>query len=300
MMSTVRNWILQSRQGWEKFWWADVDPLSLKMTRIVLGTAATFLYTLRFWQLNWYDERSLIPKSSALDLMNAYQKPLFSWNFWPDSWAIGIQIVFLFLLILFTLGYTRRPLMILMWTLHVGFMHRNFAAAMGVDTMVTVFMFYLSFCEVWKKRGPFDLLTRTMVRMAQVHLSVIYFYTGVEKLRGASWWEGSSLWFVFNNQQMTSFNMEWTVHMPSILALIAHLTVLFEIFFIPLVFNSKTKFYILTVGLFFHLGIALVLGLWAFSAIMLAPYFLFVTSDEWKILRQRLGHRWQSVFQSSC
>lgn len=268
---------------WDRFWWPEIDSRSLKWARITLGFSAVCLYALRFWRMDFYDARAVIPRENALDLLDSYQRPWFSWNLWPDSWALGVQSVYWLLLILFTLGYTRRPLMIAAWVIHVGFLNRNFAASMGVDTMVTVFLFYLSFCEVWKS-GPYDLLTRLMVRMGQVHLGIIYFYTGLEKLRGMTWWEGSSLWIVFNNPQMTDFSLAWTAAIPSILAILAHTTVLFEVFFGALVFNPRSRLWILAVGISFHLGIAVILDLWAFSAVMLSQYFLYLQTEDWKKL----------------
>lgn len=272
-------------QTWEKFWWPEVDPRSLKATRVTFGISVLLLYSIRFWRMDFYNENSYIPRDQALDLLDSFQRPWFSWNFWPDSWALGIHSLFMVLILLFTLGYTRRPLVILAWILHVGFLHRNFGASMGVDIMVAVFLFYLSFTEVWKKSG-YDILTRLMVRMLQVHFAVIYFYTGLEKLRGASWWDGSSLWIIFNNPQMSVFNLEWTRNIPSILALMVHSTVLFEIFFGVLVFNRSTRFLALGLGVMFHTGIAFLMDLWAFAALMLSQYFLFLTQEDWDSLNK--------------
>lgn len=281
MKRLMQGWI----NAWDNFWWADVDPSSLKATRVTFGISVLLLYSVRFFRMDFYNEKSMIPKDLALDLLDSYQRPWFSWNFWPDSWAYGVHALFMVLILLFTLGYTRRPLMILAWILHVGFLHRNFGASMGVDIMVAVFLFYLSFAEVWRKAG-YDILTRTMIRMLQVHLGIIYFYTGLEKLRGSTWWEGSSLWIVFNNPQMSVFNLEWTRNIPSVLALLAHTTVLFEVFFIALVFNRKTRILALGLGFMFHTGTALLMDLWAFAALMLSQYFLFLKREDWENLNR--------------
>lgn len=265
---------------WENFWWAEVDGRSVTATRIMFGISAIGVSALRFWNLDLFNEKSLALKNEALNLMDPYSKPLFGWNFWPDSWALGMQSLLIVLLILFTIGWTRRPLIFLAWVIHIGFMQRNYAASMGVDTMILVFLFYLSFTQVWKK-SQYDGLSRVMFRMIQVHLAIIYFYTGLEKLRGASWWEGSALWLVFNNTQVTLWDLTWLAHYPVILAIFAHTTVIFELFFPAFVSNPKLKFWGLGLGLFFHLGIAVTLGLWGFSGLMLSQYFLYIRKDEW-------------------
>jgi hypothetical protein len=230
--------------------------------------------------MDLYNEKSLALKKDALNLLDSYSQPSFTWNFWPDSWALSMQIVLMILLFLFTIGWIRRPLIFLAWVIHIGFMQRDYAASMGVDTMIMVFLLYLSFTQVWKKQN-YDGLSRVMFRMIQVHLAIIYFYTGLEKLRGSSWWEGSALWLVFNNSQITLWDLTWLAHFPVALAILAHTTVIFEIFFPAFIINPKTKFYWLGMGLFFHLGIALTLDLWGFSALMLSQYFLYVRSHEW-------------------
>ncbi|MFN9068675.1 MAG: HTTM domain-containing protein, partial [Bdellovibrionales bacterium] len=236
------------------------------------------LYSQRFLNLEFYNEKSILPDGRELELIDSALRPLWSWHWWPDSWAFFANLAFIGLCFLILIGKAPRPVALMAWFLHMGFMHRNWAAGMGVDTMVSVFLFYLSFVDLKANRGG-DLLSRVMIRMSQVHLSVIYFYTGIEKFRGVSWWEGTALWTTFSNPQMTLFDLSWTHHFPLMIAVLTHVTVLFELMFLPLVWNSRTRFLILAMGLFFHLGIALFLGLWAFAAVMLVQYVLFLNNQ---------------------
>ena len=279
-MNKLNGLVSKLWNKWENFWWAEVDGRSVIATRITFGISALGVSALRFWNMDLFNEKSIALKNEALNLMDPFSKPSFSWNFWPDSWALPMQIILMVLLLLFTLGWTRRPLIFAAWVIHIGFMQRDYAASMGVDTMIMVFLLYLSFTQVWKK-SHYDGLSRVMFRMIQVHMAIIYFYTGLEKLRGSSWWEGSALWLVFNNTQITLWDLTWIAHFPVILAIFAHMTVLFELFFPAFVMNPKTKFYWLGLGLFFHLGIALTLDLWGFSGLMLSQYFLYIRKDEW-------------------
>lgn len=274
-------------QRWESFWWAPIDGRSLQYSRIVFGFSALLITGMKFWQLDLYNEKALAPRDEALDLLQSMVRPLWSWNFWPDHWAPYMLSLLMVLLFLFTLGWTRRPLIFLAWVLHLGFMQRNYAASMGVDSMMMVFLFYFSFVEVWKKENH-DALSRLMIRMTQVHLAIIYYYTGIEKLRGTTWWEGSALWLVFNNTQITLWDLTWMAHFPFLLALLAHVTVVWEIFFPAAIINPRTKYLWLLMGFGFHVGIALVLDLWGFSALMLSQYFLYIRTDEWERLKRFL------------
>ena len=290
MKNRIGEFLERLWRKWEGFWWAEPDSRSVIATRITFGTAAFLVSALRLWQLDFYNEKSLALKRDALELMDPYTRPIFAWTFWPDSWALVMQILFMVLMLLFIFGWTRRPLIFLAWVIQIGFMERDFTASMGVDTMTMVFLFYLSFIQVWKK-SHYDGLSKIMVRMIQVHMAIIYFYTGLEKLRGSSWWEGSALWLVFNNTQITLFDLTWIARFPVALALIAHITVIWEIFFPAMIINPKTKFYWLGLGICFHLGIAFLLDLWGFSGLMLSQYFLYLRTEDWDYLFSWLRKR---------
>lgn len=259
---------------WWNFWNANINPNSLQKTRVTFAVSVFFLYLVRLWNLDFYNSNSLIDRSQALELFDAYQKPLFSWNFWPDSLALVMQISFLVIMVLMALGKVIRPMIAAAWVIHLGFMHRNWAAGMGVDTIVSVFLFYFSFCE-FRPTKIQDSLTKVMIRMAQVHLSVIYFYTGLEKLRGPQWWDGTAIWTALSNPQMTSFDLLFLKDWPLVVGLMTHSTVLFELMFLPLVWNPRTRNFILILGVSFHLGTAILMDLWAFAAVMTSLYFLF-------------------------
>lgn len=271
----LKHKIYQIINIWDHFWFQPLKEETIKLYQRVFGGVVLIFYCTRFWNLDFYNDNSLVPKSQALELFEPLQKPIFNFSFWPDSWAFIFHLVFLVLMLLLVLGYGRRPLIFIAWLIHLGFLQRNWAAGMGVDTMVTVFLFYFSFVSHKIVQGG-DLLSRVMVRMSQVHLSVIYFYTGLEKLRGPAWWEGSALWTALSNPQMTSLDFTWLHQFPGVIASMSHGTVLFELMFLPLVWNPHTRKWILSVGIVFHFGIAGIMDLWGFSAVMVSQYLLWV------------------------
>lgn len=128
-------------------------------------------------------------------------------------------------------------------------------------------------------KGPYqeqdtDAVSSAFYRLAQFQICAIYAYTGFEKLKGVSWWNGSALWTVFANPQMVVFDMTWMRHFAFVIALITYVTIIFEIYFPMALFVPKLKKYWLFAGLFFHLGIGILMGLMPFSLVMLSPYFL--------------------------
>ena len=57
-------------------------------------------------------------------------------------------------------------------------------------------------------------------------------------------------------------------------------SVLFEIYFPAFVIVKKSRPWVLMIGVCFHFGIALLVAIWGFSFIMMAPYVLFLGSLE--------------------
>jgi hypothetical protein len=139
-----------------------------------------------------------------------------------------------------------------------------------------------------------DVVSNSFYRVIQIQLCVIYAYTGFEKLKGNTWWDGTALWSVFANPQMVIWDMTWMSHFPLVIVFITFTTVLFEIYFPVLIWFEKTKRAFLYFGMVFHFGIGLLMSLFSFAFVMLAPYFLFLNSAELDRIESWF-HRFQRI-----
>jgi hypothetical protein len=209
----------------------------------------------------------------------------------------GLLLLGLFLVLL---GIGGRVVIFLTWILNVAFLQRNYALNFGADIVGNIWLFYLiltgpgpwfdwrHFLKGWRFKPPEPqpgLLTRVGVHLIMVHLCIIYFYTGIEKLRGVSWWDGTALWTVMINSQMVVFNFEWLKYVSFLVVAITWVTVLFEIFFWPLVFNPNWRKGVLLFGITFHMGIGVTMALMPFALIMLAPYPFFILNSDKRSVR---------------
>ena len=120
----------------------------------------------------------------------------------------------------------------------------------------------------------------------QIQICVIYMYTGFEKLKGNTWWDGTALWTVFANPQFSAWNLIWLKNFPLFFAIGTFVTVIYEIYFPAMVIHRKIRPYWLMAGLFFHCAIGMTLSLMPFSFVMLSTYFLFLDRS---ILRRWSG-----------
>jgi hypothetical protein len=205
-------------------------------------------------------------------------------------------------LLLLTMGIGGRILMVITWVLTMGFMQRNYAQNFGADVIAALMMFYmlftnscarLSVLNLIGKRADFKksgMLTSMMIRMMQFQICVIYGYTGWEKLKGGSWWDGTALWSVMANPQMTTMDFSFLRYAPWMIPIVAYLTIIFEVYFPVMVAWPKTRYLWLILGVFFHAGIGLFMGLGPFALVMMSTYFLFINP---LILEQKVVSRFR-------
>lgn len=291
--------------AWCDFWFTYDNPLALALLRIQLAAVLLWMYAHRhLYNLMDFGPSALIPRDWALRALPEDMRPPFGWFFWPDDLAAGVHGLFLGLLLLILLGVGARWVAWLAWIIHLGFIQRNYSILFGADVISSVFLFYLAFVRSderlsimnWKGRRPPperppEMVSSMFARLLQVQLVTIYAYTGFEKLRGASWWDGTALWTVLGNPQMVAFDLDFVRNVPLLIAATTFLTIVFEIYWGAAVAHPKTRKLWLWAGVAFHVGIGLLMSLWTFSLVMLAVYWLFIPRASlescWDRLRSR-------------
>jgi hypothetical protein len=287
---------------WDVFWFSERSLLNLAVFRIILTLSLGGLYFNRMSDLmKYYGEDGFLPKRFALQVLPEFYRPSFLIASWPDSWIYPLHLLLLTGVLLLAFGIGGRILNIVVWILHVAFLQRNFSIAFGADLIGGIFLLLmigtqscarLSLVNLIRKRNVqvhSDLFTNMFYRLIQIQLTAIYMWSGFEKLKGASWWDGTALWTVLANPQMVIFDMTWTRHVPLAIAAVTISTVLFEIYFPFLIFSKATRSLALVLGLFFHLGIGVLVSLWSFSALMLCPYVLFFPESTTQSFLRKLG-----------
>ncbi len=281
-------------EGWNRFWFKPIDLFPAALFRIAFAAVIFVQYALRQGNvLEYYSDRGVVPLAEATELLNEIFRPAFFWFPASDAGIIGLHVLFLLLILLLGLGFYSRIVAVLALVIQVAFLHRNYSVAYGADIITCYWLLYLCFIESDRelslrkklKLPSFapkfaDLSLSTMgVRLIQIQLCVIYGYTGLEKLKGSTWWEGTAIWQVMSNQQLSTLDLSFLQNFPLLVVLMTYSTLIFEIYFPFAVWNSKTRRWWLAIGVMFHIGIALTMGLIFFSGVMVAAYLVFVNAD---------------------
>ncbi|HXU69221.1 MAG TPA: DCC1-like thiol-disulfide oxidoreductase family protein [Polyangia bacterium] len=123
--------------------------------------------------------------------------------------------------------------------------------------------------------------------MAQ--LVVLYATSGIMKAAGERWHHGTALYVV---SQVEWFSVPWVRSIfknPFMTTIATYSTLLFQLWF-PMAIFSRFKLVWLAAGIFFHLNIAIVMGLVTFSTVMIGLELFLITDEEFASL-QAAGRR---------
>ncbi|MBK8554611.1 MAG: hypothetical protein IPL65_02020 [Lewinellaceae bacterium] len=194
---------------------------------------------------------------------------------------------FLFLLFL-ACGFLTRLSAIVSAGLHLVILNSIHHFLYGADYFNTMLLFYCALFPLGKyysidnllRKGQPGLIngyleslfsTTAMLRLMQIHLGIAYFFSGFEKMLGFNWRNGESIWrAVHNYEGIIDFTaLDSLVNTPLFLFL-AWATMLLEMLY-PIMANIRYTRAIWVTGIIgMHCSIVLILGLFHFSAIMIA------------------------------
>lgn len=287
---------------WSEFWFDSGDLFWLGAFRCLFACTLLVMYLIRLVDFDlFYSEKGMMTAEIAKAYFAEGMQPLIF--IFPESTQLLMICygVLVLLTVMLALGVIGRELTWLVFVLHLMFIQRNYTIVYGADSIATFWLLYLSLCRhnehfnVLKKR-PFkknslypDMFTSMGYRLVQIQLCVVYAYTGLEKIRGDQWWEGSALWYVMGNSQLVPMDLSFMQHVPWLIAVMTFATLMFEIYFPFAVLAPVTRWIWLAVGALMHLGTALFMGLPFFSLVMLSSYFLFLPEEAKTFIFERLG-----------
>ncbi len=296
-MQWIKNKIFLGLGKWDVFWFKPVDTISLSCFRFCFCSTLLVMYLIRFFDIRlFFYENGLMSGADAKALYKMYAKTAFNLIPSVDALIYVLYLCFITALLLMALGIYNRLIALITFVLHIIFLQRNPSIIFGADVIATFWLFYLIFANAnkqvrWvhyflnKRKGLIseraekgDWLNTISLRFVQIQLCVIYMFSGLEKLKGFSWWEGTAIWEALSFYDFTLIDFSFLLSLPLLAGVITAFTVLFEIYF-PVLVWTKLKKILLILGLCFHTGIAICLNIYFFSLIMLSAYIVFIPPE---------------------
>ena len=177
------------------------------------------------------------------------------------------------------MGLACRFSAILAWFLHLCAAKSGGFVSYGVDNFMTIGLFYLMLSPLpdrysldWqlRKSRPRDLqLLGFWLRVLQLHLCVIYFFSGLTKCLGSGWWDGSNIWRALIRPPFNIIDPEILVRWKYLFPVAGVFICLLEIGYPFFIWNGKTRKIWLICICAMHAGIGLTMGMYLFGLIMI-------------------------------
>ena len=302
--------------GWNRFWFSPSDPATLGFIRICTG--AMLFYTHLVWSkdlLGFFGPAGRLPAEYARSLheFNLFADSGYAWShlyYLESPQALWIcHLLALLILLLFTIGCCTRITSVLAFLITVSYAHRAVGALFGLDQINGFLALYLalgpsgaafSVDQWWRNRRqggsvqeqpPQLVMANVSQRLIQVHMCIVYFFAGVGKLMGQTWWAGTALWGAFANLEYQTLDLTWLAWHPIVVNVMTQLILAWEVTYPALIWPRLTRPLMLCLAIPLHLGIAIGMGMTTFGLIMLVGNAAFISPS---LLRRLFSPRKQA------
>jgi hypothetical protein len=300
-----RELIRASLAEWNRFWFTPSDPATLGLIRILAGSM--LFYTHLVWS---FDLESFFGSQGWLSpaAIGQLSGRSGAWTYfdWIHS-TTGLWIAHIAALVVFallTIGLFSRVMSVLAFFITVSYANRVPLAWFGLDDINALLATYLMVgpcgaaysldrwltrCRTGEPR-PVEPSTgaNLAIRLMQVHMCIVYLFSAMGKLEGASWWGGQAIWLSVGNLEYQSLDMTWLANHRLLINALTHITVFWELSYCVLVWPRLLRPLVIAMAVFVHLGIALALGMPTFGLVMLIGNAAFISPA---LVRRMLDRR---------
>jgi hypothetical protein len=177
------------------------------------------------------------------------------------------------------LGLACRFSAILAWFLHLCAAKSGGFMSYGVDNFMTIGLFYLMLSPLpdrysldWRLRElrpKNPQLLGFCRRVLQLHLCIIYFFSGLTKCLGPGWWDGSNVWRALIRPPFNVIDPEILVRWKYLFPVAGIFICFLEIGYPFFIWNTKTQKIWLIGICAMHVGIGLTMGMYLFAFVMI-------------------------------
>jgi hypothetical protein len=285
-----------------------MSPSTLSAIRVLAG--AMLLYTHFIWSMDleaFFGPNGWLPPQLMQEVRTSSNdpdgpgpltgKPRLTWTHFSLVQTPGLMwtahVVALVVFFLLTIGMFSRTMALLGFLFAVSYATRITPGAyFGLDKINCMLALYLtlgpcgarySVDRLWRlRRGapnevPPSATANLAIRAIQVHMCIIYLFSGIAKLQGEPWVIGEASWLSFGMLEYQSLDMTWMAKYPLLLNLMTHATVFWELSYCALIWPRLTRPWVLLMAVFVHGGIALALGMPTFGLVMLIGNLAFIS-----------------------
>ncbi|MCU1600792.1 MAG: hypothetical protein JWO22_1501 [Frankiales bacterium] len=264
-MTRLRNWLF-----------TPVDTAPMAALRIACGLLV----------LGW--TVSLLPDLHTFLDGSGLTRGTTAWNsgYWtlpvphPGLWVAGLLASAVALLV----GWHTRGAAWLVVFLLIVLQRRDVYVLNSGDLLLRELAFYVALMpagELWsldaRRRRTSEPRAPWGLRLLQLQLSAVYFFSVIAKLHGTSWQDGTAVGKAVQLDDLQRFVVpQWAATSVTFSALLTYGTLFAEGFLVFGMWLPRTRWYAMAAGVAIHLGIEATLLIGWFSLTILSCYLAFV------------------------
>jgi predicted DCC family thiol-disulfide oxidoreductase YuxK len=312
-------------EAWARIWFQNKPTTPLEITRMGVGAAALIHYLLAtpFLFMFWGDA-GLVPREQALEDAESWAHSVFFYFTSPWQWG-AFHVFFLLCCAAFMVGWRTSYVKWIVLIGHLSYAYRNPALTYGVDKILASLLLILCVAPVGRalsldrarvvraaKRGNLEATVPAYaspwagacIRLMQIQMATLFFFSALEKIRGDEWWNGDAIWHLFaTSEYYNGLILQVLARQYWLVNVATYATLLIEIAFPFLIWGRRTRPYLLAGAIFLHLQFAFLMGLFYFSFVMSMGHMSFVRlewltrlSAAWK---RRMGDM-EMIYDGRC
>lgn len=298
-------------QTWSRIWFQNTSTSPLELARMGIGAALLLHYGLATpYLFTFWGDAGWMPRDLVLEGRDFWTQSVFFYFSAPWQW-IAFHVLFLLCCTAFMLGWRTAWVKWIVLVGQISYEIRNPMLFYGVDKILACLLIILCFAPIGRamsldrvravraaKRGrlkarlpPYtSSWAGACTRLMQIQMAALFFYSGIEKLRGDEWWYGHAIWFLFTtNEYYDRFLLDLLARQYWLVNVATYSTILIELAFPFLIWQRRTRPYLLAAAIFLHLQFVFLMALYYFSVVMIMGHMSFVR-PEWLA---RLGEAWK-------
>lgn len=280
--------------------------IGASMFRLVAGGTILIQYLINYGQRRYlYGPDGVWPYAKfALTIAQTRNLSIYAWSsslwYFELAFHLGVLAAFLWMI-----GWRTRlvtPIAFVFW----WSLHQRFPMLWdGGDNVMQLVFVYGLFANLG---AHFSVDARRLVGrpppapwLAMLHnaamigfgiqISLVYAVAGLYKVQGETWRNGTALYYAFRGGQFVWPGVSELLYQSAwFTTVISYFTVFFQISFpFLMIMNRYTRTTAVCIGVMFHIGIALFLGLFTFSFFMLSVDLAMIDDAEYRALFRFLG-----------
>jgi hypothetical protein len=196
-----------------------------------------------------------------------------------DDIARVVIGIYIFSSVLLCFGIIPRFAALLALAAHFSLLKSTPYFLYGVDYFTSSSLFYCCLFPIGNKFSVGNIFQPEIrvtpiifKKVIQLHLSLIYFFSGLGKSLGINWWNGESIWKAINLPYSNidyQIDFYFLLKFPFLITAIGISVIVLETLYPVFIFIEKTKKTWLTLVVLMHFSIGVILNLYVFSAILI-------------------------------